>query len=76
MGINACKNLKHNGNLGNIKRFRCPKVLFVGAKGFMQATKKGNAFFIYFLPSLDVEYIHMRFLPNTKNSRMCLKKRM
>jgi hypothetical protein len=74
MGLNACKNLKHNGDLGNIKRFRCPKLLVVGAKGFMHVTKKGDAFFIYVLPLLNVEHVHMKFLPSIKNSRMCLKK--
>jgi hypothetical protein len=70
------QNLKHNGDLGSIRRFRCPKPLFNGAKGFVHATKKGNAFFNYVFPSLDVEHVHMKFLPSTKNSRMCLKNKM
>ncbi len=73
-GDNCMQNLKHNGDLGSIRRFRCLKPLFIGAKGFVQATKKGDAFFIYVLPSLDVEHVHMRFLPSTNNSRICLKK--
>ncbi len=34
-GDKCLQNLKHNGDLGNIRRFRCPKLLFVGAKGFV-----------------------------------------
>jgi hypothetical protein len=34
---------------------RCPKLLFVEAKAFMKVIKKGNAFLIYVLPSLDFE---------------------
>ncbi len=37
------------------RRPKCPKPLFVGAKHFMKATKKGDAFLIYNFPSPDVE---------------------
>ncbi len=68
------QNLKHNEDLSGIRRFKCPKLLFVGPKGFKHATIKGDAFFLKVLPSLDVEHIHMKFFPSTKNSRMCLRK--
>jgi hypothetical protein len=48
-GDKCMQNLKHNEDLRNIRRFECHKPLFVGAKGFMQATKK-NAFYFMFFP--------------------------
>jgi hypothetical protein len=54
-GDECMQNLKQKENLGNTKRPRCPKHLFLEAKAFMEATKKGNAFFIYVIPSIDVE---------------------
>jgi hypothetical protein len=33
------------------------KALFIGARVFMQVTKKGNAFFIYVLPTSKVELL-------------------
>jgi hypothetical protein len=71
----ACKNLKQKKDLGGINVLRYPKSMFIGAKKFMKVATKGDAFFIYTLPSLDVNHIHMRFFPNTKNSRMCLRKK-
>jgi hypothetical protein len=55
--------LKHKENLGSIKRPKCPKHLFVEAKAFMHATKKGNALFIYVIPSLNVEP-HPHYIPS------------
>jgi hypothetical protein len=49
------QNLKQKENLDGIKRLRCLKPLFVGAKAFMKATTKQDAFLIYVLPSPDVE---------------------
>jgi hypothetical protein len=54
-GDECMQNLKQRENLGNTKRPRCPKHLFLEAKALMQATKKGNAFYIYVIPSIDVE---------------------
>jgi hypothetical protein len=39
----------------SIRRPKCPKPLFVGAKKFMKAIKKGDAFLIYNFPSPNVE---------------------
>ncbi len=47
--------LKQKKNLGKIKRPKCPKHLFVEAKAFMHATKKGDVFLIYVIPSLNVD---------------------
>jgi hypothetical protein len=49
------QNLKQKKYLDGIRKLRCPKLLFVGTKTFMKATKRGDAFLIYILPSLDVE---------------------
>ncbi len=66
--------LKHKEDLDGTRRPRCPKPLFVGAKAFMKVATKWDAFLIYVLPSPNVEpCLDMKFLPNTKNSRMCLK---
>ncbi len=53
--VSSMQNLKQKEDLDGIRRPRCPKPLFVGAKAFMEVAKEGNAFFIYVLPSLDVE---------------------
>jgi len=53
--VSSMQNLKQKEDLDGIKRPRCPKPLFVGAKAFMEVAKEGNAFFIYVLPSVDVE---------------------
>jgi hypothetical protein len=47
--------LKQKKNVGGIKRLKCPKPLFVGAKTFMNVAKKGDALLIYALPSPNVE---------------------
>jgi hypothetical protein len=50
------QNLKQGKkNLGGIKRSKCFKPFFVGAKTFMNVAKRGDAFLIYDLPSPDVE---------------------
>jgi hypothetical protein len=49
------QNLKQKENLNGTTRPKCPKPLFVGAKAFMKAATKGDAFFIYVFPSLHVE---------------------
>jgi hypothetical protein len=47
--------LKQKEDVNGTRRLRCPKPLFVGAKTFMKAATRGDAFLIYVLPSLDVE---------------------
>jgi len=44
--------------LGNAQDVKNSKALFVGIRFFMQTTKKGNAFLIYVLPTLDIKYFH------------------
>ncbi len=54
-----------------------PSLLFVEAKTFMKVATKGYAFLIYVIPSPNVEpCLNMKFFPNTKNSRMCLRREM
>jgi hypothetical protein len=47
--------LKHKKNLGGIKRPKCPKPLFVGAKTFIIVAKRKDALLIYvlFLPNVE-----------------------
>jgi hypothetical protein len=72
-----CKqNFKQHGDLGGKKRPRCPKPLFIGAKAFMKATIKEMHFLFMFFPHQMLNHVHMKFLPNTKNSKMCLKRGM
>jgi hypothetical protein len=49
------RNLKQKKNLDGMKKPKCPKPLFVGAKTSMNVAKRGDAFLIYIHPSLDVE---------------------
>jgi hypothetical protein len=49
------QNLKQKEDLDGVKKPRCLKLLFVGAKAFMKVATKGDAFLIYVFPSLDVE---------------------
>jgi hypothetical protein len=49
------QNLKQQGNLGGIRRLKCPKPLFIGKKTFMKVDMKGVAFLIYVFPSPNVE---------------------
>jgi hypothetical protein len=63
--------------LDGTRKPRCPKPLFVGTKAFMKVVTKGDALFIYVLPSPNVKpCFNMKFLPNIKNSRMCLRREM
>jgi hypothetical protein len=54
-GDECMSNLKQMEDLGSTRRPRCPKHFFIETKASMHATKKGNAFFIYVIPSIDVE---------------------
>jgi hypothetical protein len=74
--IRSMQNLKQKEDLGGTRRPRCPKPLFVTTKAFMKVTTRGDAFFIYVFPLPNVEPRHMKFLPCTKNSKMCLKREM
>jgi hypothetical protein len=53
--VKSLQKLEHKENLDGTKRFRCLKLLFVGAKTFMKVATIEDAFLIYVLPSLDVE---------------------
>jgi len=46
--------LKCEGDIGGNEGSNHFKLLFVGARSFMQATKKGNAFFVYAIPVPDL----------------------
>jgi hypothetical protein len=75
--VKNMQNLKQKEDLDGIRRLRWPKPLFVGAKTFMKVATKGDAFLIYVLPSPNVEpCFKMKFPPNTKNSKMCLRREM
>jgi hypothetical protein len=45
--------LKCEGDFGGNQGSNHFKPLFVGARAFMQATKKGDAFFLYAIPAPD-----------------------
>lgn len=51
------------------------KALFVGARAFMQAAKKKDAFLIYVLPASDVELFHHEFFSQYKEFKVCLKRK-
>jgi hypothetical protein len=57
------QNLKQKEDFNNIRRSKCFKPLFIGAKNYMKTTKKGDAFLIYVFPSLDGE-LHPREIPS------------
>jgi hypothetical protein len=54
-GDECMQNMKEKEDFGSTRRPRWPKPLFVGAKAFMKAFKRGDIFFIYNFHSLDVE---------------------
>jgi hypothetical protein len=59
------------------KMSRAPKFnLFVGARIFMQTTKKGDTFLLMFFPHQMLNHLIMRFFISRRNSRMCLKRIM
>jgi hypothetical protein len=47
-----------NKYLGSTQDVKSSKTLFIGTRAFMQTAKKGNAFFIFVLPILDIESLH------------------
>jgi len=49
------QNLKQKKDLGGINVLRYPNPMFIGANKFMKVAIRGDAFFIYTFPSLDVE---------------------
>ncbi len=53
--VSSMQNLKQKEDLDGTKRPTYPKLLFVEAKTFMKATKKGDAFLIYVFPSPNFE---------------------
>jgi len=46
--------LKREGDIKGNEGSNHFKLLFVGARSLMQATKKGDAFFVYAIPTLDL----------------------
>jgi hypothetical protein len=63
---------------------RAQKLLFIGAKAFMQVAKKGDAFLIYVLPTSEVEsprheipsqYKEFKDMFEKKNTNTLLKHR-
>jgi hypothetical protein len=46
--VGNIQKMKHKENLDGIRKLRCPKLLFVGAKAFMKAATRGDAFLIIF----------------------------
>ncbi len=70
------QSLKHKEDLDGTKRAWSLKLLFVGAKAFMKATTRGDAFLFMFFPHQMLTHVHMKFLPSTKNLRMCLKRKI
>jgi hypothetical protein len=68
---NGCKQkLKQKNDFNDVKKPKYSKPLVVGAKVFMQVAKKGDAFFIYVLPMLDVEPCQHE-IPSQYHSRTC-----
>jgi hypothetical protein len=74
--------LKQKKNFGGIRRPRCPEPLFVGAKAFIKAATKKDAFLIYVLPSPDVEpcpheisfqYQETKYVFEKRNANILLK---
>jgi hypothetical protein len=52
----GCKQkLRQKKDFNDVKKPKYSKTLVVGTKAFMQVAKKGDAFFIYALPMLNVE---------------------
>jgi hypothetical protein len=49
------QNLKQKEDLNGVRRPRCPKFLFIGAKAFMKVATKGEAFLIHVFPSPNVK---------------------
>jgi hypothetical protein len=69
------RNLKHKENLGGIRVLRCPKPMFIGTKTFMKFITKGDAFFIYTFPSLDVERHPHEILPQYQEFKDVFEKK-
>jgi hypothetical protein len=46
--------LKHEGDIGGNQGSKHFKHLFLGAKAFIKATKKGDAFFVYVIPTFNL----------------------
>jgi hypothetical protein len=46
--------LKREGDIGGNQGSKDFKLLFIGAKTFIQATKKGDAFFVYVILAFNL----------------------
>jgi hypothetical protein len=68
------QNLKEKKNLSGIKRPKCPKPL-EQKPSWMFPREEMHSWFTL-SPHQMLNHIHVRFLLNTKNSKMCLKIKM
>jgi hypothetical protein len=74
--LGEAKHMKNLKNLVNAQKSKFSTLLFMGMKTFMHAVKKGDAFFIYALPAINIEPQQHEIPFQTKATRMCLKRRM
>jgi len=74
--LGEVKRMPNFKNLDGAQKSNFSKFLFMKAWAFMHAAKKGDAFFIYALPTTMSGHNNMKSLLNTKTIMMCLKRRM
>jgi hypothetical protein len=73
---NLCmQKIKHEGDMRGNQESKHFKPLFMGARVFIQATKKGDAFFVYVNSTLILGCNNMRSLFNTKTTKIFLKRK-
>jgi hypothetical protein len=53
--VRSMQNLKQKEYINDTRRPKCPKPLFIRTKAFVKVATRGDAFFIYILPSPNVE---------------------
>jgi len=70
------QNLKQKENLGGINVLRHPKPMFIGEKKFMKVATRGDAFFIYSPPSLNVEQHPHEIPPQYQEFKDVFEKKM
>ncbi len=69
------KKLKCEGDIGGNQGSNHFKPLFVGARTFMQASKKGDAFFVYAIPALDLKMQQHEILIHYQNYKDIFEKK-
>ncbi len=67
--------LKCEGNIRGNQGSKHFKPLFVGARTFIQTTKKGDAFFVYAIPSLDPRIQQHKMLIQYKDYKNVFEKK-